>query len=238
MTADLPSHLPSRWTKAPSETPSHVPSYLPSRCYGPTMILTIGGRKGGLGKSTVCTYLACLLAQDSKVIIVDADPQGSLLSWSEEAGEGFGPAVVAWPTRDLARRVREIASSYDHVVIDTGRAPSDDDPILRQALQISDVLIIPTAPSLIEVREISKVLDMVEEIEPLHHVEVHVLLNRVRAGTKSAKEAREGLESAGLPLFKAQIGMRETYSQAWGTVIADFGEFAYIRDELLAEVKA
>lgn len=126
--------------------------------------------------------------------------------------------VVQWPTRDLARRVGEVAGDYRHIVIDTGRAPGDDDPILRQAMMASDtVVIIPVAPSLMEVRELGRVLDMVDELQPLHPLRVHVMLTRVRAGTNSAREAREGL--AHLPLFDAQVGQREVYAQAWGMVI-------------------
>lgn len=196
------------------------------------MILTIGNRKGGTAKSTTAVFLACLLAKRGRTLIVDSDPQGSLLSWSEEAGDDFPAAVVAWPTRDLAKRVREVAGDYDSIVIDTGRAPTDDDPILRQALMASDVLITPFAPSLMDVRELGRVLGMVEELEPLHHVEVHLLMTRVRAGTNSARQAREGL--ANLPLFTAQIGHREMYANAWGTVIQDFGEYQYVMEELLA----
>ena len=82
------------------------------------MILTLGNRKGGVGKSTSAVYLACLLAKDSRTLIVDADPQGSILSWSEEAGEGFPAAVVQWATRDLAKRVTDVAGDYQHIVID------------------------------------------------------------------------------------------------------------------------
>lgn len=194
------------------------------------MILTIGNRKGGTAKSTTAVYMASLLAQEGRTLIVDADPQGSLLSWSETAGEGFPAAVVAWPTRDLAKRVKDVAGDYDSIVIDVGRAPTDDDPVLRQALIASDTLIVPFAPSLMDVRELGRVLDMVEELEPLHHLDVHLLMTRVRAGTNSSKQAREGL--AHLPLFTAQIGQREMYANAWGTVIQDFGEYRYVMDEL------
>lgn len=200
------------------------------------MILTLGNRKGGVGKSTSAVYLACLLAREGRTLIVDADPQGSILSWSEEAGDGFPAAVVQWATRDLAKRVGEVSGDYAHIVIDTGRAPGDDDPVLRQALIASDTLIVPFAPSLMDVRELGRVLGMVQELEPLHKMRTHLLMTRVRAGTNSSKQAREGLSD--LPLFTAQIGQREMYANVWGTVIEDFGEYRYVMDELkAAEVK-
>ncbi len=199
----------------------------------PRVILTLGNKKGGVGKPTSTVYLATGLARRGRTLIVDADPQGSILSWSEEAGEGFPAAVVQWSTRDLARRVQDVAGDYAHVVVDTGRSASEDDPILRQALMVSDHLLVPFAPSLMDVRELGRVLQMVEDVEPLHHVEPHLLLTKVRGGTASAREAREGIASQGLPLLEAHVGLREVYANVWGTVITDLLEYEAVLDELV-----
>lgn len=196
------------------------------------MILTLGNRKGGVGKSTSTVYLATGLAHTGRTLIVDADPQGSILSWSEEAGATFPAAVVQWPTRDLARRVSDAASDYAHVVIDTGKSASDDDPILRQALMVSEVLLVPFAPTLMDVRELGRVLRLVEELEPLHQVHARLLLTKVRGGTVAARQAREGVLAQGLPLLEAQVGLREVYAGVWGTTVTDLGEYAAVLDEL------
>lgn len=197
------------------------------------MILTLGNKKGGVGKSTSAVYLACLLAGAGRTLIVDADPQGSILSWSEEAGDTFPAEVVQWPTRDLARRVQQVADDYEHVVIDTGRSASaTEDPILRQALTVSDHLLVPFAPSLMDVRELGRVLQMVDDLAVVHPVKVHLLLTKVRTGTASARDAREGLTSDGLPLLSAQIGLRESYANVWGTVVKDFAEYRAVLDEI------
>ena len=197
------------------------------------MILTLGNKKGGVGKSTSAVYLASLLAAEGRTLIVDADPQGSILSWSEEAGENFPAAVVQWPTRDLAKRVQQIAGDYRHVVIDTGRsAVVTDDPILRQALIVSDRLLVPFAPSLMDVRELGRVLQMAEDLAAVHPITTHLLMTRVRAGTASAREARAGIAAEGLPLLTAQIGLRESYANVWGTVITDPGEYRAVLVEM------
>lgn len=198
------------------------------------MILTTGNKKGGTGKSTSAVYLASLMAsRGDRTLIVDADPQGSILSWSESAGEAFGPAVVQWATRDLARRVREVQNDYRHIVIDTGRAPGEEDPILRQALMISDHVLIPSAPTLMDVRELGRVLEMVEDVNLVHPVQAHVLLTKVRAGVKAGQEARDGLNESGIPLMDAQVGLREAYTKVWGTAIQDFGEYVAVLDEMV-----
>jgi len=199
----------------------------------PGVILTLGNKKGGVGKSTSAVYLACLLARTGRTLIVDADPQGSILSWSEEAGEDFPAEVVQWPTRDLAKRVQQVAGDYDHVVIDTGRsAGGDDDPILRQALTVSDHLLVPFAPSLMDVRELGRVLQMVDDLAAVHPVATHLLLTKVRSGTASARDAREGIAEQGLPLLEAQVSLRESYANVWGTVIRDFGDYEAVLEEM------
>lgn len=195
------------------------------------MRLTCGNLKGGVGKSTSAVFLACGLAGRGRTLLIDADPQGSILGWSEDAGNDFPATVIAWATRDLAKRVAEVADDYDHVVIDTG--PSQEH-LLRQALAVSESLLIPVAPSLMDVREISRTLRMVEDFAPVHHIDAHILLTKVRAGTSSARDARAGLTDRALPVLSAQIPLKEVYAQAWGSLVRDLGDYASVLDELSA----
>jgi len=197
------------------------------------VIVALGAAKGGVGKSTSAVYLAVGLARRGRTLIVDADPQASILSWAREA-TGFPAEVVPWSTRDLATRIRGVAGNYAHIVVDTGRAPGRDDPILRQALLACDTVIVPTPPSLMDVREIGRVLALIDEVAAaLRPIRLRILLTKVRAGTAAAREARAGL--ADLPLFRAQIGLREAYARAWGTTPTRLEEYAYVLDELMEE---
>jgi chromosome partitioning protein len=191
------------------------------------MRLTTGNLKGGVGKSTSAVFLACGLARTGRTLLIDADPQGSVLSWSEQA-EDFPCTVIAWATRDLAKRVADVADDYAHIVIDTG---PQNEPLLRQALAVTDQLLIPVSPTLMDAGRLGPTFDLVEDVGAFRSIDARVLLTKVRP-TRSAREAREGLEAQGLPLMASEVRLREAYATAVDAVPADLGEYVGVLAEL------
>ena len=200
------------------------------------MRVTVGNLKGGVAKSTTAVYLALGLARTGRVLLVDADgTNASVLDWSSSCQEWPEQIVVVpWAVEDLARRVQAVEGDYDHVIIDTG---PEQAAILRQALLVTDELIVPVSPSPMELRKLGQTWQAAAEVDAISPVTARVLLAKVRAGTRSSVEARRYLEDdLELPVMGADISLRESYAMAWGTApTADLDQYESVLAELLED---
>jgi chromosome partitioning protein len=197
------------------------------------MKIAVVNLKGGASKTTTCMYLAASLSRTGgRVLLVDADPQGSALGWSEEAWQGEGSGlpftVISLPVRDLQKRLLQ-QEGYDHIIIDT---PPGYPDIVRSALLAVDTAIIPLSPATVEVARLSSTLALLQEVEPINPVGFVVLLTRVRKGTNSAKAARSTLEALSYPVLDTEIPLREQFSNSYGTVPDAGTEYDAVYGEL------
>jgi chromosome partitioning protein len=76
------------------------------------VVIAVVNTKGGTGKTTSAVFLAHGLAEDGKTLLIDADPQGSAMSWSKAVGEDFVPSTVPLPVSDLHVRLPALAESF------------------------------------------------------------------------------------------------------------------------------
>ena len=96
------------------------------------MKVAVIGEKGGTGKTTFATNLAGWRARrrpDAKVVLIDADRQGSGSYWVEERREQDEVTqldVMQKYGDGLGVAMSSIDAYYDDVVIDTGAADERD----------------------------------------------------------------------------------------------------------------
>src|SRR5258708_1596324 len=111
-------------------------------------IFTVGGIKGGSGKTTVATNLTVLLAADGRdVLLVDADDQETATDftiWRNKSADGQAGYTAIRLNGDAVRtEVLRLATKYDDIVIDTG---GRDTTSQRAAMTVSDIYFLPFVP--------------------------------------------------------------------------------------------
>lgn len=191
------------------------------------MRVTTGNLKGGVGKTTTALYLAHGLSRMDRTLLVDADPHGSLVALSERVPL-FPCTVIPWATRDLGRRVTAVAGDFAHIVIDTG---PENEALLRQALSVSDLIVIPCAASLFDVDRLGPMLDVVEAAADFRPIEARILLTKVRPGRRAA-DARDSLTAQGFPLLTSQVRLLDAYQEVFSDVPIDLYDYQAVIDEL------
>lgn len=204
-------------------------------------IVAVAGQKGGTGKSTIaCCIAAEWTARGRRVLLVDADPQGTALTWGEVAAEAghAAPTVIAMGD-NVRRDLPSVAAAYDLAVVDCpGRA---DSPRARGPLLVADLVIIPCGPSAPDVWALAGTLETVRQAQEMRpELRAAVVLNRADR-TAMTRSAREALEATGVPVLPASLGSRVAFpealaagrgvtSYAGGTVAAN--ELRRVVDEL------
>ena len=184
------------------------------------MILTVGGIKGGSGKTTVATNLACIAAtQNADVLLVDADDQETASDFTAVRKEDY-PDVPRYTCAKLTGKavrteILELTPKYDHIIVDTG---GRDTTSQRAALAVSSLLLVPFVPRSFDIWTLNKVATLVEEIRAVNTtLTAYVFLNRTDPegqGTENTEAVNMLAEVDGLTYLNAPLGSRKAFGHA------------------------
>ena len=178
------------------------------------MIIVLLNQKGGVGKMTLALHLAGQWAKQSKrIILIDADPQGSALDWSEQrAREGlqrlFGVVGLARDTLhqeapELARDARHCRRAAAHCRTDAVRAARS-----RLGPHPGPAFAVDGWAS----GEMLKLLAEARIFRP--QLIARFVLNRWAARTVIARDTAELLADHDPPVLSASVGQRVSFADA------------------------
>jgi len=159
--------------------------------------------KGGCGKTTIATNLACYFAgRGFRTALFDHDAQGSSTRWLQLRPESrsaiHGVAAYQTPigvTRSFQLRV---PLNTERVIVDTPAGLSD--PYLPNLVRTADTIIVPVLPSPIDIDAVLSLVEVLRRVEPVckHGVRIAAVVNRVPTYRSGLRPLEKALESVGL----------------------------------------
>jgi chromosome partitioning protein len=195
-------------------------------------IIAICNQKGGSGKTTLSMQLAGALARrGGRVLVVDADPQGTATRWAATADDGkpFPASVVGLSAASgkVHREVKKFIDDYKYIIIDC--PPAADSPVPQSALLIADLALVPIIPSPLDMWAAVGIRQVIENVGDVNEsLKSRLVINQCQPNTSLAREALEVLPEFGIDLCKTYVHQRQVYRQAavFGQTVHDFGSRA------------
>ncbi|MBB5278487.1 chromosome partitioning protein [Rhizobium rosettiformans] len=184
-------------------------------------VISFANPKGGAGKTTSALLLAGeLAARGASIAIIDADPERWISQWGNLPGKPKNISIISDVTEDtIVDLIEEAASAHQFVIIDLEGTAS---LMVANAIGMSDFVIIPTQGASMDAKGASKTIKLIRNQSRMAKREIPhaVLLTRVSAAiaSRSLRNVRDQLDSAGIEVFNSSIVERAAYRD-----LLDFG---------------
>ena len=179
------------------------------------MIVGVLSQKGGVGKTTLSLNLASHWhAEGRRVLVVDADPQGSALAWSSARAAPPIFPVVGMAKPSLHRDLPAVAADYDVTVIDG--APRVND-LGRAAILASDLVLIPVQPSPFDVWAADDTVQLIQEAQQFKEtLKAAFAINRKIVNTAIGRDVAGAFADAPFPVLEPTVSQRVLFAESVG----------------------
>lgn len=175
-------------------------------------VITVASLKGGSGKSTLASCLAVhWRARGWKVLLIDADPQHSVLRLAGREQALGGLPVIGRADRDVWKAVKEQTRDHDLILVDT---PGFDSEITAAGLAVADLVLIPVKPSPLDVDRMTDTVGLLMAGVQGWAPTFRCVLTQTTRGSVIARHIRAELEEAGFPLLRQELQNRVSYAEA------------------------
>ena len=176
-------------------------------------IIALLNEKGGTGKSTIATNLASALhLRGRRVVLVDADPQGTSRDWRSASPEGIDlPPVVALDRPEMLQSLASIQAEL--VIIDT---PAKAEKMTAAVVRIAQTALVVIQPSGADIWASAAAVKLIQQkVDVGGQIDAGFLVNRVSGVSKLSKEVLTGeWNDYGVSMLEHSIGNRVVFAQA------------------------
>lgn len=202
------------------------------------MIISVQNQKGGVGKTTLAVHISYVLATSKKrVLLIDADPQGSSRDWAAIREDEPPFSVVGLDRPTIHRDLPKLSEGYDHVVIDSPPRVTD---LARSAMMAAELVVIPIQPSPYDVWAASDVIELVKEAMVFkENLQAVFVINRKIVNTAIGRDVVEAISDYAIPIAKNHICQRVAFAEsaATGQTVMELNRFSTASKEVKALVK-
>jgi chromosome partitioning protein len=202
------------------------------------MKFSIQNQKGGVGKTTLAIHISHALSLTrARVLLVDADPQGSARDWAAAREDKPPFSVIGLDRPTLHRDLPPLAQDYDHVVIDGPPRVSD---LARSAIIAADLVIVPIQPSPYDVWAADEIIKLIQEASVFkENLKSVFVINRRIVNTAIGRDVGDALADYSIPVLKAVISQRVSFAEsaAAGETVLDTDPKGAAAKEILAVTK-
>jgi chromosome partitioning protein len=197
-------------------------------------------QKGGSGKTTISTNLACAFRKlyDLDVAIIDADPQGTASEWAARSEDS--PPVYGANEPTIHEDLPALTDAFDVTIIDGAPALEE---MATSAIKATDLVLIPVQPSGADIWSASDILELVEARQSVTSgPHAAFVVSRAIVGTNLAGSAADALDSLSASVMNSRTAQRVAYTEALGAGLSVLdvdggkaaGEIRDLADETLA----
>jgi chromosome partitioning protein len=151
-----------------------------------------------------------LTRKKRRVLLIDADPQGSALAWSNLRDKSDF-TVVGMPKATIHKEIESLAEYYDDVIID---GPPRVTELARSIILASDIILIPLQPSPMDVWAAAETIDLVREAQTYKpDLGCCLIVNRRISNTAIGRDVRVALKELEVPTLKTDIVQRVAFAE-------------------------
>lgn len=174
-------------------------------------VLSFLNQKGGVGKTTLSINMASYLAKSHKVLLIDADPQGSSLDWLTAREQPSDFPIVGMAHKKIHTELPKIKPNFDYVIIDGAPRVS---AITRSAIMASDLVLIPVSPSPYDLWASEETINLIEECRTFKPIQAFFIINLLIKNLKINADFVDALNETGIVALTEKISRRTAFTQS------------------------
>lgn len=207
-------------------------------------VISVVNQKGGVGKSTIACNLAVSAVNDGKrTLLIDADPQGSSISFRAiRQSDDIKAVSITQPT--IHKDINDF-NNFDLVIVDAG---GRDNTLFRSAVTAASkgILLIPVLPSQYDIWATEDTFKTLMEARVYVDIQAYAVFNQTIQNTIISKEAKEALEELTIEsdiklldtVLFSRVDYKKSISQGLGVIeYQPKGKAAEEMNNLYSEIK-